>query len=263
MHRDHPHHPLLVDVGHEIVRRYLAELSLLDVLFCGRLELGVLLAAKDSQLRPLLPQCFVLYVLQVLKEALQSVLPHEAVSQEPCDVIEDKLKDVLAEFSVGFKLGCDDGQDDLLEEGPQNEVLVVALEEGTHLSEEGEDLVVDACLHQGQEHVAEVFLVELLEEVLPDVDEVLDVLGPEGEPVEEEVEAVVPPLVVAQQLHHLPQDQVLLLLIVADPDIRDFLDEPGSPEGAQVVVSGPDGEDAQPDEAALELGISRPDLFVL
>ena len=45
MHRYHPDHVVLVDVGHEVVGCHLAELVLLEPLLRGRFELGVFLAA--------------------------------------------------------------------------------------------------------------------------------------------------------------------------------------------------------------------------
>ena len=166
------------------------------------------------------------------------------------------------QLGVSLVPGGRDGQHHLFVERPENVVLFVAPEQRAHLVEKLEDLAIEAGLQQRREHVAQLLLVQVLEEVFLYVYKILDVFRTNREAVEEQVQAAVSAFLAAQQFHDLPQNQVLLLLEVADPDIADFLDQPRSPQPAQMVVSSLDAEHAEPLQAAIKLDFAGAYLFV-
>lgn len=100
-----------------------------------------------------------------------------------------------------------------------------------------------------------MFFVQIFEEALFDVDEVLDIFSPDGESIEEQIEAIVFALLLSQQLDYSPQNQVLLLLVVFGPDVSNFLHQLGCPPSAQIVISGFDRENAHPKQAAIKLEV--------
>ena len=102
-----------------------------------------------------------------------------------------------------------------------------------------------------------MLLVEILKEIFPDINEILDVFNFDGVLVKEQIETVAPPFLLSQQFHYFPQNEMLFLLIVADLDVSNFLHQPGCPESAKVVIPILDCEQTEPDEAAVELQVGR------
>jgi len=168
------------------------------------------------------------------------------VVQEAGDIEEYEGEDLVGQLGVSLIAASHDRKHNLLKESAKDVVLVVAFEEGAYLLKQLQDFTIQAWVQQGDKDVAEMVLIQVLEEVLLDVDEVLDILRTNREFVEKKVQAAIPSLLVAQQLHDPPQNQVFFLLEVADADVTDLFDHACSPEATEVFVPTLDGEHTEP-----------------
>ena len=70
------------------------------------------------------------------------------MGQKASNIEEHELKDIVAQFVVGLVLGSHNWEHDLLEQGPEDKVLLVTPQQCTNLPEKLEDLFIEARLYE-------------------------------------------------------------------------------------------------------------------
>lgn len=75
-------------------------------------------------------------------------MPQVTVGQKASNIEEHELKDIVAQLVVGLVLGSHHREHDLLEQGPEDKVLLVTPQQCADLPEKLEDLFIEAGLHE-------------------------------------------------------------------------------------------------------------------
>ena len=171
---------------HRRVQLEIASQLLFQGLADGLFELGVPQADDGAQFHPFLPDRLTFHLLYTPQYAVYALFANVAVLEEPQDVETADLVHLLLHLAASFGPPGQDGQNELLVDDPQLEILVLVAEELADFADQADDFFTNCALGEGDEEIADILFSQVGKEIAVDVAEVRDIFFQQGEGVDEE-----------------------------------------------------------------------------